>query len=79
MKFLSLKLDDNIFNETESVISRIKKSRNRYINEAIDFYNKINKRKIIAKKLAKESKLVSSESLYILSEFEKLQDEDQTI
>ena len=76
MKTLSLKLDDNIFNETESVISRLKKSRNRYINEAVDFYNKINKRKIIARKLAKESKLVSPESLSILSEFEKLQDED---
>jgi hypothetical protein len=76
MKTLSLKLDDNIFNETESVISRLKKSRNRYINEAVDFYNKINKRKIIARKLAKESKLVSSESLSVLSEFEKLQDED---
>jgi hypothetical protein len=76
MKILSLKLDDNIFNETETVISRIKKSRNRYINEAVDFYNKINKRKLIARKLAKESKLVSSESLNILAEFEKLQDED---
>jgi len=76
MKILSLKLDDNIFNETESVISRIKKSRNRYINEAVDFYNKINKRKLIARKLAKESKLVSLDSLNILSEFEKLQDED---
>ena len=79
MKLLSLKLDDNIFSETETVISRIKKSRNRYINEAIDFYNKINKRKLMARKLVKESKLVSSESLNILSEFEKLQDEDQTI
>ena len=79
MKLLSLKLDDNIFNETETVISGIKKSRNRYINEAIDFYNKINKRKLMARKLVKESKLVSSESLNILSEFEKLQDEDQTI
>ncbi len=76
MKILSLKLDDNIFNDTETVISRIKKSRNRYINEAVDFYNKINKRKLIARKLAKESKLVSSESLNILAEFEKLQDED---
>jgi len=76
MKTLSLKLDDNIFNDTESVLSRIKKSRNRYINEAVDFYNKINKRKLIARKLAQESKLVSSESLNVLSEFEKLEDED---
>jgi metal-responsive CopG/Arc/MetJ family transcriptional regulator len=76
MKILSLKLDDNIFKETESVISRIKKSRNRYINEAVAYYNKINKRKLIAQKLAEESKLVSKESIKILAEFEKLQDED---
>ena len=76
MKILSLKLDDEIFKETETVISRINKSRNRYINEAVDFYNKINKRNFIARKLTKESKLVSSESLNILHEFEKLQDED---
>jgi metal-responsive CopG/Arc/MetJ family transcriptional regulator len=31
MKTLSLKLDDDIFSETEKVISRMKKSRNRYI------------------------------------------------
>ena len=76
MKILSLKLDDNIFKETEVVISRVKKSRNRYINEAVDLYNKINKRNFIARKLTKESKLVSSESLKVLSEFEKFQDED---
>ena len=79
MKTLSLKLDDHIFDETESVRMGIKKSRNRYINEAVDFYNKINKRKLMARKLAQESKLVSAESLNILTEFGKLEDEDQAI
>lgn len=79
MKTLSLKLDDHIFNETESVRIGIKKSRNRYINEAVDFYNQINRRKIIARKLAHESELVSTESLSVLEEFEKLEDEDRTI
>ena len=79
MKTLSLKLDDHIFRETESVRSGIKKSRNRYINEAVDFYNKINKRRMIAQKLVQESKLVSKDSLNILAEFEKLEDEDQAI
>ena len=56
MKTLSLKLDDNIFNETEVVLTRIKKSRNRYINEAVDYHNRINKRNLIAHRLTKESK-----------------------
>ncbi len=76
MKTLSLKLDDNIFNETEMVLSEVKKSRNRYINEAIESYNRINKRNLIARKLSKESKLVREESLLVLSEFENLQDEN---
>lgn len=76
MKTLSLKLDDNIFNETEVVLAKVKKSRNRYINEAVDYYNRINLRSLIAEKLAKESKLVQKESLAVLAEFETLQDEN---
>jgi hypothetical protein len=76
MKTLSLKLDDNIFNETEAVLVKVKKSRNRYINEAVDYYNRINRRSLIAKKLAKESRLVKKESLAVLAEFETLQDEN---
>ena len=76
MKTLSLKLDDKIFSDTELVISKIKKSRNRYINEAVDYYNRYNKRKILAKKLAKESGLVQEESMKVLAEFEKIDYED---
>jgi len=75
MKILSLKLDENIFNETELVLMKVKKSRNRYINEAVDYYNRLNRRSILAEKLSKESKLVKDESLFILSEFENLNDE----
>jgi hypothetical protein len=76
MKTLSLKLDDNIFDETEDVLTKVKKSRNRYINEAVDYYNRINRRNLIAKKLARESRLVKRESLAVLAEFETLQDEN---
>jgi hypothetical protein len=76
MKTLSLKLDDNIFNDTEMVLLKVKKSRNRYINEAVDYYNRINNRNLIARKLIKESKLVRKESLVVLAEFEGLSDED---
>ena len=79
MKTLSLKLDDNIFDETENLLTKVKKSRNRYINEAVDYYNRINKRNLIARKLTKESRLVKEESLSVLAEFEALQDENYTI
>ena len=76
MKTLSLKLEDQIFSETEIVISTVKKTRNRYINEAVDYYNRYNKRKILAKKLAKESNLVQEESMAVLAEFERIGHED---
>lgn len=76
MKTLSLKLDDNIFNETENVLTRVKKSRNRYINEAVDYYNQLNKRNLISKRLSRESKLIRKESLTVLAEFENLHDEN---
>ena len=76
MKTLSLKLDDNIFNDTEDVLNKVKKSRNRYINDAVDYYNRLNKRTLVSRKLARESKLVKKESLAVLAEFENLQDEN---
>lgn len=76
MKTISLKLEDNIFNETEDVLVKVKKSRNRYINEAVAFYNRVNKRNLIAKQLTRESILVRNESLTVLAEFEFLKDEN---
>ena len=75
MKTLSLKLDDNIFDETEKVLTRIKLPRNRYINEAIEYYNKIQRNKHLASKLEYESKLVQKDSMEVLAEFEQLDDE----
>ena len=76
MKNLSLKLEDDIFRETEKIVAKVKKNRNRYINEAIAFYNRLHRRKLLSKQLSKESKLVSEDSMKVLAEFEKLNDED---
>jgi 3-methyladenine DNA glycosylase AlkD len=76
MKTLSLKLDEIVYEETEKLLEKIKKPRNRYINEALHYYNQIQKKKIISDQLMKESKLVSDESMNVLNEFEKLEDYD---
>ena len=76
MKTLSLKLDDLVYEETEQLLEKIKKPRNRYINEALQYYNRIQKRKIISKLLISESKLVSEESMNVLNEFEHLDEYD---
>lgn len=79
MKMLSLKLDENVFRETEKLTARLKKPRNRYINEALDLYNKYNERLLLKKQLQKESKLVVSESMQVLKEFESLADWNEEI
>ena len=76
MKTLSLKLDEVVYKETEQHLEKIKKPRSRYINEAISYYNRLQRRKLIANQLVVESKIVSEDSLAILSEFEKLEDND---
>jgi predicted transcriptional regulator len=70
MKTVSLKIDDSIFGETEKILSRIKIPRNRYINEAIEYYNRIQKRQLLEKWLKKESDMVKIESMNILRDFE---------
>jgi len=76
MKSLSLKLDDDVFADSEEITAQLKLARNRYINEAVAAYNAYNKRRLLKSKLAKESKLTSAESMNVLREFEKLMDAD---
>ncbi|CAN5874401.1 hypothetical protein BH11BAC7_BH11BAC7_11650 [soil metagenome] len=79
MKTLSLKLDDEIFSETDAMANKLKVARNRYINEALNIYNMVNKRRLLKKQLLKESKLVRKDSMEILAEFEKLMDDHETV
>ena len=72
MKTVSLKIDDSIFGETEKILSRIKMPRNRYINEALDYYNKVQRRQILEKRLKAESELVRKDSLNVLKDFERI-------
>ncbi len=72
MKTISLKIDDSIFEETEKILLRMKKPRNRYINEAIDYYNRLQRRLMIEKRLKKESDLVRSDSMSVLKEFDAI-------
>ena len=72
MKTVSLKIDDSIFGETEKILSNISMPRNRYINEALEYYNKIQKRKILEKRLKVESEIVKSDSMKVLKDFENI-------
>jgi len=68
MKTVSLKIDDSIFGDTERILSRIKKPRNRYINEALDYYNRIQRRLLLEKKLKSESEIVKTDCMTVLKD-----------
>lgn len=74
MKNISLKLDEEIYQETQAILEWLNQSRNSYINEALAYYNAYQKRKHIERQLAEESQLVREESMAVLHEFESLED-----
>jgi predicted transcriptional regulator len=74
-KALSLKLKDEVFQEAEEIRRRSKCPRNAYFNQAINFYNKLWKRKLLKKTLAEESALVAQDSLKMLQAFEQFEEE----
>ena len=61
------------------ILSRIKKTRTRYINDALDSYNKQQRRILLEQKLKYESDLVKKDSLDVLNEFERMDYGDETI
>ena len=75
MKSLSLKLREDVFNEVERVVHAVRIPRNTYINEALAFYNRLNRRKLIKRRLWEESRAVRLNSLRVLKEFERFEDD----
>ena len=74
-KILSLKLKDEIFEETEGILKKAKRPRNAYINDAIHFYNRLFTRKMLKSQLRKESAMVAEDSSAVLNEFEKFEED----
>lgn len=70
-KALSLKLQDDIFAETESIVKKLKIPRNAYINQALRLFNQAQRRKAVGKLLRRESRLTAAVSLAVLEEFER--------
>jgi hypothetical protein len=75
MKNISLKLDDDVFADTEKITTKLKLARNRYINEAVNIYNLYNSKRLLKKQLRKESIATAVDSMEVLAEFERLIDE----
>jgi hypothetical protein len=74
-KMLSLKVKDDVFAETENIIGSIQKPRNAYINEALIFYNKFIRRRLLKAQFKKETQMISESSIEALRELELIEDE----
>lgn len=74
-KAISLKINDSLFEEAEDLIHKMKVHRNSYINEAIRYYNRVIRRKLLKQHYQKESSLLGAHSLEINQEFQEIEDE----
>lgn len=79
MKAISLHLEDEIYIETEKLISDSKISRNKYINEAIAYYNQIKRKYILANKFKEASAIVSDSTIEIMNILEEIKDDYEKI
>lgn len=73
-KALSLKMDNRIFEETESVLKKIRIPRNAYINQAVEFYNRFQKRLLTKRKLLRDVRLLRRETEVFIKSTELLED-----
>ncbi len=67
-------MEDRIFKETENLLQKIKLPRNAYINQAVDFYNRCQKKLLISKKIKKDVQFLKADTQEFLKNFELLED-----
>ena len=72
---ISLKIDERELRKVDHSAQTVGVSRNAYINKALRFFNHLYERRLLAKKLRRESEQVRQESSAVLREFETFQDE----
>ncbi len=78
-KGISLKLDLDLLEETEELAKAGGTSRNKYINMAIKSYNKKRRREEMKRLLKIASEKCRDESMQVLNEFERLEDDFDAI
>ncbi|MBI4669543.1 MAG: hypothetical protein HY747_10250 [Elusimicrobia bacterium] len=68
-------MSQEIFKSTDRIAHYLKLPRNAYINKAVGFFKRVHQRRLLKKKLQKESRLVAQESGSVLKEFEQFEDD----
>lgn len=73
-KALLLKLNDETFATAEKILHKVRMPRNAYLNRAVDFYNRLQLRKLTAKRLKKDAALLREDTRDVIRSFELLED-----
>ena len=73
-KALLLKLNDETFQAVEKVVHKVGIARNAYLNRAVDFYNRLQLRRMTARKLKKEAAALKGDTREMLDSYELLED-----
>ncbi len=73
-KALSLKLEPKIFSDTEKLIKKMKVPRNAYLNQAIEFYNQWQSKRLLSKQFKKEVSLLKKQTQEFIESYELLDD-----
>jgi len=78
-KLIAVKIDEKVLAETDEMVKNLNISRNKFVNEAIVEYTKMQKRAELEEQIRKEIGLIRESSLEVLKEFEALEDDYETI
>jgi metal-responsive CopG/Arc/MetJ family transcriptional regulator len=78
-KLISIKLDEKLLEDTDTMVKKLGISRNKFVNEAIAEYTRVKKRTELEEQIRKASLLVRESSMEILKEFEALDDDYESI
>ncbi len=73
MKSILLKLDDDLFEETEEQVKELKTSRSNYLKTALKAYNNLIKRKRVETQIKKEIALLKENNFdhQLLNDFDE--------
>ena len=74
-KLISVKVDEGELRKLERSAHKAGISRNAYINKALRFFNRMHDRRLLAEEFRRESVEVRQESVAVLREFERFQNE----
>ena len=67
-------MDEKIFRDAEALIKKIKVPRNAYINHAVAFYTRCQKRRLVKMQLRKDVDLLNADTREVINSFELLDD-----